>query len=68
MTNPSSLCVMQVVLSLNPGGTERLVIEIVKTLRRRVTSTVCCLDEKVNRNPADGRICLITNIGPPQSI
>jgi glycosyltransferase involved in cell wall biosynthesis len=36
---------MQVVLSLNPGGTERLVIEIVKTLRRRVTSTVCCLDE-----------------------
>ena len=36
---------MQVVLSLNPGGTERLVIEICKQLRDSVDSYVCCLDE-----------------------
>ena len=32
-------------LSLSPGGTERLVIEICKHLTDRVESTVCCLDE-----------------------
>lgn len=37
--------VMQLVLSLAPGGTERLVIEIVRALRPRVDSVVCCLDE-----------------------
>lgn len=37
--------VMQLVLSLSPGGTERLVIEIVKALRERVESIVCCLDD-----------------------
>ena len=36
---------MQLVLSLSPGGTERLVIEIVRSLRSRVDSIVCCLDE-----------------------
>jgi glycosyltransferase involved in cell wall biosynthesis len=36
---------MQLVLSLSPGGTERLVIEIIKTLSDRVDSVVCCLDE-----------------------
>jgi len=36
---------MQLVLSLSPGGTERLVIEIVKSLSDRVDSSVCCLDE-----------------------
>jgi glycosyltransferase involved in cell wall biosynthesis len=35
---------MQLVLSLSPGGTERLVIEIVKGLRDRIDSVVCCLD------------------------
>jgi glycosyltransferase involved in cell wall biosynthesis len=38
--------VLQVVLSLNPGGTERLVIEIVKRLRDETPMAVCCLDEK----------------------
>jgi glycosyltransferase involved in cell wall biosynthesis len=37
--------VMQVVLSLNPGGTERLVIDIVQRLHGRVRGVVCCLDE-----------------------
>jgi glycosyltransferase involved in cell wall biosynthesis len=37
--------VMQLVLSLSPGGTERLVIEIVKSLSQRIDSVVCCLDE-----------------------
>ena len=36
--------VMQLVLSLSPGGTERLVIEICKLLSARVESLVCCLD------------------------
>lgn len=35
---------MQLVLSLSPGGTERLVIDIVRGLRNRVDSFVCCLD------------------------
>lgn len=37
--------VMQLVLSLSPGGTERLVIEICRHLADRVESTVCCLDQ-----------------------
>jgi glycosyltransferase involved in cell wall biosynthesis len=37
--------VLQLVLGLSPGGTERLVIEISKRLARRVRTTVCCLDE-----------------------
>jgi glycosyltransferase involved in cell wall biosynthesis len=37
--------VMQLVLSLSPGGTERLVVEICKGLQSRVDSVVCCLDE-----------------------
>lgn len=36
--------VMQLVLSLSPGGTERLVIEIVRALSERIESVVCCLD------------------------
>ena len=35
---------MQVVLSLAPGGTERLVIEICRRLAPAVESVVCCLD------------------------
>jgi glycosyltransferase involved in cell wall biosynthesis len=43
----TSLRVMQVVLSLTAGGTERLVIEIVRSLQRQsVESVVCCLDEE----------------------
>ena len=37
---------MQLVLSLSPGGTERLVIEICKRLSDRVDSMVCCLDRR----------------------
>lgn len=36
---------MQLVLSLSPGGTERLVIEIVRALSPRIESMVCCLDQ-----------------------
>jgi L-malate glycosyltransferase len=41
----SKLRVMQLVLSLSPGGTERLVIEIVRALAGRIDFVVCCLDE-----------------------
>jgi glycosyltransferase involved in cell wall biosynthesis len=34
-----------VVLSLNPGGTERLLVELVKRLRESMDMAVCCLDE-----------------------
>ena len=37
--------VMQVVLSLAPGGTERLVIELSKQLHSEHGMSVCCLDE-----------------------
>jgi glycosyltransferase involved in cell wall biosynthesis len=36
---------MQLVLSLSPGGTERLVIEICRQLANRVQSMVVCLDD-----------------------
>lgn len=36
--------VLQVVLRLDPGGTERLVVEIVRRLHQRVPMAVCCLD------------------------
>lgn len=36
---------LQVVLQLDPGGTERLVIEIVRRLHTRLPMAVCCLDE-----------------------
>src|SRR5260221_540728 len=39
------LRIMQLVLSLSPGGTERLVIEICRRLEPSVDSTVCCLDK-----------------------
>jgi glycosyltransferase involved in cell wall biosynthesis len=37
--------VLHVTLSLNPGGAERLVIDLCKELRRRFRVAVCCLDE-----------------------
>lgn len=39
------LRVLQVVISLSPGGTERLVIEIAKRLQPHVETSVCCLDD-----------------------
>jgi glycosyltransferase involved in cell wall biosynthesis len=39
------LRVLQVVISLTPGGTERLVIEIAKRLLPHVETSVCCLDD-----------------------
>ena len=36
--------VLQVVLSLNPGGTERLVVELARRLQDRIPTMVCCLD------------------------
>ena len=35
---------LQVVLQLDPGGTERLVIEIVRRLHAQMPMAVCCLD------------------------
>ena len=37
---------MQVVLSLNPGGTERLVIDLVSRLHNEFPMAVCCLDDE----------------------
>jgi L-malate glycosyltransferase len=37
---------MQVVLSLGPGGTERLVIDLVRRLQSRFRMSVCCLDAR----------------------
>jgi glycosyltransferase involved in cell wall biosynthesis len=36
--------VLQLVLSLNPGGTERLVLELTKRLHAEMPMAVCCLD------------------------
>jgi L-malate glycosyltransferase len=40
------LNVLQVVLSLNPGGTERLVLELARRTRADVETAVCCLDQR----------------------
>jgi glycosyltransferase involved in cell wall biosynthesis len=37
---------MQVVLSLTPGGTERLVVEMCKRLQPEFRVSVCCLDDE----------------------
>jgi glycosyltransferase involved in cell wall biosynthesis len=42
----AGLRVVQVVLSLAPGGTERLVLELVRRTRAYCDSLVCCLDEE----------------------
>ena len=36
--------VLHVALSLQPGGTERLIVELAKRLHRDVPAAVCCLD------------------------
>src|SRR5262245_49132962 len=38
--------VLHVVLSLSPGGTERLVIEICRRLAPAIEPVVCCLDQR----------------------
>ncbi len=38
-------CVMQLVLSLSPGGTERLVVDLVTRLDNSFRTVVCCLDD-----------------------
>ncbi len=38
-------CVLQLVLDLGPGGTQRLAIEIVKRLSNAFRMVVCCLDD-----------------------
>jgi glycosyltransferase involved in cell wall biosynthesis len=38
--------VLQAVLTLNPGGTERLVVDIVRRLHAEIPMAVCCLDEE----------------------
>ena len=38
--------IVQVVLSLSPGGTERLVIEICRRLSHEFRFSICCLDEE----------------------
>lgn len=37
--------VLQVALSLNPGGTERLVVDLVRHFAGQIPMAVCCLDE-----------------------
>jgi glycosyltransferase involved in cell wall biosynthesis len=43
--------VVQVVLGLDPGGTERLVIELVTRLRKEFVLAVCCLDRAGSWSP-----------------
>jgi glycosyltransferase involved in cell wall biosynthesis len=43
---------MHVVISLSPGGTERLVVELVRRTQDRCHSVVCCLDEPGTWAPA----------------
>src|SRR5262245_63506022 len=45
-TTGQSPKVLQVVLSLNPGGTGRLVVELARRLRPELPLAVCCLDEE----------------------
>lgn len=45
-TSGTAARVLQVVLQLDPGGTERLVLELVRRLRNRFPTSVCCLDQR----------------------
>jgi glycosyltransferase involved in cell wall biosynthesis len=45
MTGSSRPRVLQVVLSLNPGGTERLVLDLVMRINAEIPMSVCCIDE-----------------------
>ena len=47
MTTPDHrIHVLHVVLSLAPGGTERLVVEMARRAGPAVRTAVCCLDER----------------------
>jgi glycosyltransferase involved in cell wall biosynthesis len=41
----SAARVLQVVLNLDPGGTQRLVLELAKQLNDEIPMAICCLDE-----------------------
>ena len=43
--HPRPARVLQVVLSLNPGGTERLVLDLATRLHPEIPTAVCCIDE-----------------------
>lgn len=43
--SPHRARVLQVVISLRPGGTERLVVELARRSRSDIDTAVCCLDE-----------------------
>ena len=43
---PGDYQVMHVALSLDPGGTERIIIELAKAMMPTVQSVVCCLDSR----------------------
>jgi glycosyltransferase involved in cell wall biosynthesis len=45
LKSESPVRVLQLVLSLKPGGTERLVVELVRRLNPEIPMAVCCLDE-----------------------
>lgn len=45
-SEPDAPRVLHVVLSLNPGGAERLVIDLSRRSRPEFTPAVCCLDER----------------------
>jgi glycosyltransferase involved in cell wall biosynthesis len=40
------LTIIHVVLSLSPGGTERLVIDLARRTRGQCASSICCLDDE----------------------
>jgi hypothetical protein len=69
MAGPSGAGVLQVVLSLAAGGTERLVIETVRRLRTRYRMAVCCLDnpglwaEEVQREGIEVITALLKHLG-----
>ena len=44
--DPKAARILQVVLSLTPGGTEHLVIEICKRLAASFEVSICCLDDE----------------------
>ncbi|HEX5216435.1 MAG TPA: glycosyltransferase [Vicinamibacterales bacterium] len=44
--SPQPLRILHVVLSLDPGGTERLVMDLAERLHAEMPSAVCCLDER----------------------
>ena len=46
MTSPDAVHVLHVVFGLNPGGAERLVVDLATGLPAPHRATICCLDER----------------------